>query len=311
MRSTRGLLAGGALLLLAGAGPIDRIGFPRPRIFPESITATRAGDLYVSAADDGAIWHARPGDVTATEWLSPAASGMVAILGVFADETSRTLWACSRPGRTDPPDVRDRSSALLAFDLKTKAGKGRWQMPGGAKDVCNDMIVGRDGSLYIAETAGGRIIRLRKGATALEIWFTDARLDGVDGITFDTDGTLYLSSVRSSRVFRLPLDRTGQPGTLVELTPSRALDHPDGMRFVGKGRFLFGENGEAGGVSEAVVAPGDRLDVRLLPGSLPGTTSAIAYRKRAYGVVAKLRFRAPEMAGQDPGPFDIYSVPMP
>jgi sugar lactone lactonase YvrE len=311
MRSIRWLLAGGALALLTAAGPIDRIGFPRPRIFPESITATSAGDLYVSAADDGSIWHARPGDAAAAEWLSPAQTGMVAMLGVLADEKYRTLWACSRPGRTDPADVRDRASALLAFDLRTKAAKGRWQMPGGAKDVCNDMVVGADGSLYIAETAGGRIIRLRKGASALDIWFADPRLDGVDGIAFDTDGTLYLSSVRSSRVFRLPLDRAGQPGTLVELTPSRPLDHPDAMRFVAKGRFLFGENGEAGGISEAIVAPGDKLDVRMLPGSLPGTTSAIAYRGRAYGVVAKLRFRAPEMAGQDPGPFDIYSVPMP
>lgn len=311
MRKVRLILGVAALVMLTGAGPVDEIGFPRGRIFPESITVTRAGDLYVGAADDGAIWHARPGDAMATEWLSPAQSGMVAILGVFADERAGTLWACSRPGRSDPADVRDRFSALLAFDLKTKAAKGRWQMPGGAKDVCNDMAVGPDGSVYIAETAGGRIIRLRKGAAALDVWFADARLDGVDGIAFDTDGTLYLSSVRTSRVFRLPLVRAGAAGTLVELTPSRALDHPDAMRFIGKGRFLFGENGEQGGISEAVVAPGDKLNVRLLTGSRAGTTSAIAFKGRAYGVVAKLRFRAPEMASQDPGPFAIYSVPLP
>lgn len=310
-RIVRRLLIGAALPLLAGAGQTDTIGFPRARIFPESIAVTRAGDLFVSGADDGSIWRARPGDAVATEWLTSAKSGMVAMFGVFPDEKAGTLWACGRPRAGDPDEVRDRSSSLFAYDLKTGAPKGRWQMPGGAKDVCNDMAIDAAGNVYIAETGGGRIIRLRKGASALDVWLTHPDLAGLDGIAFDTDGTLYLSSVRSSRVFHLPVGRDGAPGTLVELTPSRPLDHPDGMRFVSKGRFLFGENGEKGGISEAVVAPGNRLEVRLLPDSLPGTTSAVALKGRAYGVVAKLAFRAPEKAGQDPGPFNIYSVPLP
>ncbi|WP_293969421.1 hypothetical protein [Sphingomonas sp.] len=307
----RGPLIVAAMTLLVGAGPADPIGFPRGRIFPESIAVTRAGDLFVSGADDGAIWRARPGDAVATEWLTPARSGMVAMLGVLPDEKAGILWACGRPHAGDPDDVRDRSSSLFAYDLKTGAPRGRWQMPGGAKDVCNDMAIGADGTVYIAETASGRIIRLRKGAPALDIWLSDPGLAGVDGIAFDTDGTLYLSSVRSNRVFRVKPNGDGAPGELVELAPSRPLDHPDGLRFVAKGRFLFGENGEQGGISEAVVMPGNRLEVRMLPGSLPGTTSAIAWKGRAYGVVAKLRFRAAEMAGQDPGLFTVYSVPMP
>ena len=301
-------LLGGALVMTAAA-PVADIAFPHARIFPESITATHDGELFVSAADDGTIWHARPGDATAKAWLEPAASGMVAMFGVFVDEKANTLWACARPRRGDPDDARDRASALLAFDLKTRAPKGRWQMPGGAKDVCNDMAVAADGTLYVAETGGGRIVRLRRGAAALDVWFTDPRLAGVDGIAFDRDGTLYLSTVSTSRVFRLPLDQDGSPGTLAELAPSRPLDHPDGMRFVSPGHFLFGENGEKGGISEGIVH-GDAIDVRMIEGSRPGTTSAIPYRGRAYGVVARLRYRAPEMAGQDPGVFSIYSVPL-
>ena len=305
---TRLSLGMAILLATAGAAPAD-IGFPQPRIFPESISATRSGDLYVSGADDGTIWRARPGAPEAEMWLAPAQSGLVAMFGLYADEKARTLWACGRPRRGDADDVRDRSSALFAFDLATRAPKGRWQMPGGAKDVCNDMAIARDGTVFIAETAGGRILRLKPGANALDIWFADSRLAGIDGIALDADGTLYVSTVTTSRAFRLPVDRTGLPGTLAELTPSRALDHPDGLRFVAPGRFLFGENGEHGGISEATVQ-GDALQVRMLEGSRPGTTSAIAYRGRAYGVVAKLKYRAPDMAGQDPGPFAIYAVPL-
>lgn len=308
-RTSRLSLAAAALLALTGFAPGDDIGFPQPRIFPESITVTRGGDLYVGGADDGTIWHARPGESAAKVWLTPAKSGLVAMLGVYADEQAGLLWACGRPRRGDPDDVRDRSSALFAFDLATGTAKGRWQMPSGAKDVCNDMAVGADGTLYISETAGGRILRLAKGAAALDVWFADPRLAGIDGIAFDRDGTLYVSTVGTSRAFRLPLDKDGHAGALTELTPSRPLDHPDGMRFVAPHRFLLGENGDHGGISEAVV-DGDKLAIRTLAGGRPGTTSAIGYRGRAYGVVAHLDFRAPEKAGQDPGPYAIYSVPL-
>lgn len=302
-------VAAAALLALTGLAPGGDIGFPQPRIFPESITVTRSGDLYVGGADDGTIWRARPGDSEAKVWLAPEKSGLVAMLGVYADEKAGLLWACGRPRRGDPDEARDRASALFAFDLATGDAKGRWQMPRGAKDVCNDMVVGADGSLYISETAGGRILRVAKGASALDVWFADPRLAGIDGIAFDRDGVLYLSTVGTSRAFRLPLDKDGQAGALSELTPSRPLDHPDGMRFVAPHRFLLGENGEHGGISEAVVN-GDKLEIRTLAGGRAGTTSAIAYRGRAYGVVAHLDYRAPEKAGQDPGPYSIYSVPL-
>ncbi|UAK26263.1 SMP-30/gluconolactonase/LRE family protein [Sphingomonas nostoxanthinifaciens] len=309
MRFGRPLLGMSAALALLGAAPPGDIAFPRGRIFPESITVTRGGELFTSGADDGAIWHARPGDAAATEWLDPARSGMVGMLGVFADDRAGLLWACGRPKIGDPDEVRDHASALLAFDIRTAAPKGRWPMPGGAKSTCNDMAVDRAGNLYISETAGGRIIRLKKGAAALDVWLADPRLEGLDGIAFDRDGTMYLSSVRTNRLFRLPLDRTGDPGALVELTPSRPLDRPDGMRFVAPGRLLFGEAGDHGGISEATIA-GDRLEIRTVTGGKPGTTSAVAYRGNVYATVAKLRYRTPEMKGQDAGPFFIYTVPL-
>jgi sugar lactone lactonase YvrE len=302
------MMIGGAAALVAAA-PASEIAFPRPRIFPESITATSAGELFVSDADDGTIWHARPGDAAASEWLSPARSGMVAMLGVYADEASGTLWACGRPRTGDTDDARDRESALFAYDLRARAPKGRWPMPGGAKAVCNDIARGPDGSLYIAETAGGRIIRLAPGAAALEEWFADPRLAGADGIAFDSDGTLYVSTVTTGRAFRLTIDSAGRPSALTELTPSRALDHPDGLRAIAPHRFLVSENGEHGGIAEARV-DGDRLTLRTLDGSRPGTTSAVLSGGLVYGVVAKLRYRAPEMAGQDPGPFSIYAIPL-
>lgn len=305
------LICMAALLASAAqAAPANEIAIPRPRAFSESVSATRGGELFVGSVGDGTVWHARPGDAAATVWLEGAAAGIPSMLGVFADERAGTLWICSRPAPDGTEAERERASALVAVDLRTRAPKGRWPLPNGAKAVCNDMAVARDGTLYVAETAGGRVLRLRKGGAALEVWLEDPRLAGVDGIAFDADGTLYLSTVGTSRAFRVAIGRDGRDGGLAELTPSRPMDHPDGLRFLAPGRFLIGENGDGGGITLARVA-GDRLELTKLEGSLPGTTSAVAIGKRAYGVVAKLRYRAPAMAGQDPGPFAVYSVPLP
>ena len=44
----------------------------------------------------------------------------------------------------------EKPVALKAFDLKTGAGKGSWPLPG-EKSLCNDMVVGADGSVYVSD----------------------------------------------------------------------------------------------------------------------------------------------------------------
>jgi hypothetical protein len=43
--------------------------------------------------------------------------------------------------------------------------------------LCNDMVVAADGTVYVTDTLSGRILRLKKGASALETWATDPRWD--------------------------------------------------------------------------------------------------------------------------------------
>src|SRR4029077_15988158 len=103
-----------------GAGP-STIALPGERAFPESITSTRDGTLFVGRLGEGGVVRADPRTGAATLFVAPGAAGSRSITGVFADDASATLWACSNDlsalgGTTSG---RDHGSALKSFDLKT------------------------------------------------------------------------------------------------------------------------------------------------------------------------------------------------
>jgi hypothetical protein len=79
----------------AAAQKVETIPIPGMKAFPESTTSTTDGTLYVGRAGDGGIVRTKPRTAESTIFIQPGASGSRSILGVFADEASSTLWACS------------------------------------------------------------------------------------------------------------------------------------------------------------------------------------------------------------------------
>jgi streptogramin lyase len=79
----------------AAAQKVESIPILGTKAFPESITSTTDGTLYVGRVGDGGIVRIKPRTAESTIFIQPGASGSRSILGVFADEASSTLWACS------------------------------------------------------------------------------------------------------------------------------------------------------------------------------------------------------------------------
>src|SRR5882672_8161609 len=75
---------------------VKSIRVPGMKAFPESITSTSDGALFVGRLGDGGIVRVKPRTAESTVFIQPGASGSRSILGVFADEASSTLWACSQ-----------------------------------------------------------------------------------------------------------------------------------------------------------------------------------------------------------------------
>lgn len=71
------------------------ITLPGAQVFPESITSTSDGTVYIGSLGEGGILRAVAGARHAVPFIHPGSFESHSIFGVLADERSGTLWACS------------------------------------------------------------------------------------------------------------------------------------------------------------------------------------------------------------------------
>ena len=251
---------------------------------PESLTMAPDGVLIVGSASSPFIYKVSSGSSTAEKFVDASSEGPgTFFFGMLADATTHTLWACQltpKPGTTPV----QRHTALRAFDLSNGTPKFRWDLPGD-NSMCNDFAIGPDRALYITDTANGKIFRLPAGGSAAEVYLEHRTLMGVDGITF-LDGTLYVTNVFFNKLYRIPVDSAGKPGTPVDIWMDQPVKGPDGMR-AAKGKLFVAENGS--GVISAMVVTGDRAQVTVLKEGLETPTGiepagdSLWYTQRAIG----------------------------
>src|SRR6266481_4963957 len=190
---------------------VESISVPGARAFPESITSTSDGALFVGRLGDGGIVRVNPRSAERTVFVRPGALGSRSILGVFADEASSTLWACSNDlsALGGPATGSETGSALKGFDLKTGAGKRSVSLPG-PHAFCNDITVDGKGSLYVTDSANPTILKLSAGATTFDLFAQDSAFSapqsggaGLDGIAFGSDGNLYVTTYTAGELLRV------------------------------------------------------------------------------------------------------------
>jgi hypothetical protein len=236
---------------------------------PESIAMGPDGSMYLGAQAGPMVYRARPGAATADLFIDLRADKSQFVLGVFADAQDKTLWVCEI-GELDrsTPLLKGRNTVLRGFDLASGAPKARYPLPGDT-NLCNDVTFGADHSLYLSDTSNGKILRLRPGAREFETVIQDGGLYGVDGITF-LNGVLYVNTVWSNNLYRIPLDASGKAGRPQQLLVSQLLVAPDGMR-AANGRLFLAEN--AAGKVDMVTIQGDRAIVTTIKSGLNAPTA--------------------------------------
>jgi sugar lactone lactonase YvrE len=303
-------------VVLAGCASMQPAGPPRGDILidgqgvhPESVTSSKDGSLFTGSVP-GIIYRAGPQDTRAVPFITPdAGNGLRSVFGVLADDASGRLWACSVANSFGPRTPGPQApSELVAFDLKSGKLVGRWPFPapGG---TCNDIAIGRDGSAYATDTPGGRILRLPRGGTALEVVANDPALRGIDGLAFAGDGRLYINNVQKNELWRVTLQGGGK-AELKLLTASRKMEGPDGLRPIGGNRFLQAEGG--GGRITLVTIEGDNARIDVLREGLQSSPGVTLIGNTAYAVEGKINYLFDaQLRGKDPGPFKAIAIPMP
>jgi sugar lactone lactonase YvrE len=270
--------------------------------FPESLTSTSDGTLIIGSLGKGEIYKAAKGAATAEVWIKPGTNGLQRVLGVLADQRSGILWVCSSEL---PP--QGKLAALKTFDLKTGAPKGSFDFPGD-KSFCNDIAIGPDGTAYATDTFAARILRLKKGATALDVWAKDDKLAGADGIAFGDNSTIYVNSFTTGGFYRVPVGQDGAAGTITQIKPSQALTRPDGLRPLGKNEFLMIEGA---GRLDRVTVNGETAKIEVLRDGFNGPVAVTRVGDTAWVLEGKLDYmNDPKLKDQDPGPFEAYAVPL-
>jgi len=234
---------------------------------PESLTMAPGGVLIVGSASSPFVYKVRPGSSTAERFIdvSTEPAGTF-FFGMLADAATNTLWTCQLTPvpNTTPPQ---RHTALRSFDLTTGAPKIRWNLPGD-NNVCNDFTIGPDKALYITDTVPGRIFRLPAGASTAELYLEDRTLMGVDGITF-LNGTLYVNNVIFNKLYRIPVNAAGKPGTPLDIWTDQPIKGPDGMR-AANGKLILAEN--ASGKISVLTVNGDKASVTVIKDGLSTPT---------------------------------------
>ncbi|MEO6388724.1 MAG: hypothetical protein ABIT16_03400 [Croceibacterium sp.] len=296
MAALSSVLAGCATM--TQAEPPGDVTINGSRIFPESISADAAGNLYVGSVG-GTIYRALAGSVTAEPWIVPGpANGLTSLFGVLADDKRGLLWVCNNPPFGGPPPA-GATSGLKAFDLATGALKATYDFPGEGPFACNDIAVAPEGTTFATDTAGGRIFSLAPEGAALVLFAASPDLVGVDGIAFAADGKMYINNVRKNTLQRV--ERSGLAfSKLTTLALSQPVNGPDGLRPVSGNRFLQAEG--PGNRVTYVDIEGDSATITPIKTGLdssPGVTRVgnVGYAtegKIAYLFDAALRDKSPD-----------------
>ena len=283
---------------------------PGERFFPEGITAASDGTFFVGSLKEGCIMRAQAGAAHMEPFIEPGSNGLVSVLGLWADETRSTLWACS----SDAGNGRLTGRApvgIKAFDLQTGAPKGSYDFPGGG--FANDLTIDTEGNLYVTDSWAPRILRLCAGGTALEEWINDPQLGveqwSLNGIDFDPSSrSIYTVNQKAGLLFRIAIEPDGSAGVVTPIQTSQELRRPDGLKVIGPNTLATAEGG-AGGMSVLSVE-GNSAHVRRVPAGLDGVSTFAFYQGQAWVVEGQSdHFWDPANAGPDADPpFRIVAV---
>lgn len=316
----RPLVAGLALAAIASlataASPPEQITIPGQGIFPESMTSTKDGSVIFGSIGTRQIFKARPGAAEAQAWILPGTDGMASIFGVFADNKSNTLYACSNAAMMGPPPAPGAAppppGELYVFDLRTGKTKGHHPFPTPGA-MCNDIAVGPDGTAYATDTSNMEVVSLKKGAKALTVWAGNGVFGPKGGVL---DGIAVLGNrvlagtLATSKLFSVPIQKDGSAGPATEVTLDHPIERPDGIRSWGENTLLVVEGGGGGRLSK-VTLNGDTGTTTVIKSGYPdGPVSVAVVGTTAYVVESQFAsmMRRPGTPAPEPKPFKATAV---
>jgi sugar lactone lactonase YvrE len=228
--------------LTAGAAPIVRsdtaFALPDPDFIPEGIAWDPAdGAFYVGSLSGRGIARIA-GDSVAT-WVRTDSTRLTQILGLRVDEPRRRLWVASLVVDTAAPRFFRGPggwAGLEAYQLPSGRLLGRWVPDSAGPHLLNDIVVAPGGDVYVTDSEGSALHRLRGGDGTLERVHHDPdRFTYPNGIALSADASrLYVAHWEGLSSFDLRADG-GLTPERVSVPAGVATTGVDGLYRCGEG----------------------------------------------------------------------------
>ena len=135
-------------------------------------------------------------DGTLADFVGEGQDGLQAVLALSVDPKRRLLYACSAalPQMKGYEKVMEGSSAVYAFSLSDGRLVRRWTLPAdGRPHAANDLAISGAGDVYVTDSLGSGIYRIRAGAAVIETVAAPGVFRSPQGIGFGPGRRLFVA----------------------------------------------------------------------------------------------------------------------
>ena len=160
-------------------------------LIPEGIAYDpKRKDLFLGSLKKRKIVRIRPGGAV-SDFVAPAAGGIGRVLGMRVDPKRDVIWAAAGPMRGDQASA---PRGIYQFALEDGALLGAYALPEGGEHLLNDVAIAGDGTVFVTDSEGGGVFRLKPGAKELDPLVPGGSMIYPNGIVVDATGrALYVA----------------------------------------------------------------------------------------------------------------------
>jgi len=131
------------------------------------------------------------------DFIESKQDDVLGVLGLAIDPKKKILYGCSSYTPLniikDTGDIRDKHTAVYAYDLSTGSLLHKYVHPDAV--FFNDIVVSPDGDVYVTDSDGNSVYKIRVADGSIQPFITRPVLHGANGICVDDKGeNLYVAA---------------------------------------------------------------------------------------------------------------------